>query len=368
MNKKMNKRAYELLKNLEILCFIDNKKITYYFNYLKNNIFKEKNEKDFMEYFENVWIKRYKNLFNYYHLINDILKIKNLYINNKGNANSEKTLISKLKNLNKLYTTNNICESIHGKIANYLSKGKVSKVAFRDTMNFILKEYLYKTKGIVRRDYNTRTIIILIEKFQLNYTPKFIVYKTYQTELQKTVSIMTGKININAIDELISGLDKLENKNDGDILNVNEIITEKLSSEENDGSIDYIPDEKNIENDSLINEVIAIDEVLNDESIENENSKNISIDLSDNKSEFTNEDLQFDNNFDNVLNINEINEERGALSLFTLEITKNLNKNIKSILLTKNEIEIESIENKINDIDIKENSNVEKQKIRYQKK
>ena len=45
MNKKMNKRAYELLKNLEILCFIDNKKITYYFNYLKNNIFKEKMKK-----------------------------------------------------------------------------------------------------------------------------------------------------------------------------------------------------------------------------------------------------------------------------------------------------------------------------------
>ena len=179
---------------------------------------------------------------------------------------------------------------------------------------------------------------------------------------------MTGKININAIDELISGLDKLENKNDGDILNVNEIITEKLSSEENDSSNDYIPDEKNIENDSLINDVIALDEVLNDEGIENENSKNISMDLSDNKSEFTNEDLQFNNNLDNDLNINEINKERGALSLFTLEITMNLNKNIKSILLTKNEIEIESIENKINDIDIEENSNVEKQKIRYPKK
>ena len=52
-------------------------------------------------------------------------------------------------------------------------------------MNFILKKYLYKTIDIVRRDYNTRTIIILIKKFQLNFTPKFIDYKTYQTELQK---------------------------------------------------------------------------------------------------------------------------------------------------------------------------------------
>ena len=38
--------------------------------------------------------------------------------------------------------------------------------------------------------------------------------------------------------------------------------------------------------------------------------------LSDNKSKFTNENLQFDNAFDNVLNINEINVERGKLSLF----------------------------------------------------
>ena len=41
------------------------------------------------------------------------------------------------------------------KIANYLSKGEVTKTAFRDTLNFIVNENLYKKQDCVRRDYNT---------------------------------------------------------------------------------------------------------------------------------------------------------------------------------------------------------------------
>ena len=89
--------------------------------------------------------------------------------------------------------------------------------------------------------------------------------------------------------------------------------------------------------------------------------------LSDNKSEFKNWDTPFDNTFDNVLNINEIKVERVTLSLFALQITKNLNNSIKSILFSKNEIELENIKNKINDIDSEEISNFEK-KIKYIKK
>ena len=69
------------------------------------------------------------------------------------------------------------------------------------------------------------------------------------------------------IDELISGLDKLEDKNDCDILNDSEIISEKLNNEKKCDFFDYILDEKIIENDSRINDVKNIDEVLNDEDI-----------------------------------------------------------------------------------------------------
>ena len=66
-----------------------------------------------MEYFEKYWLKKYQNLYIYSKLINDIIKCKNYFINNNGNKSSEKNLISKLKSLELVYFTNNICESIH---------------------------------------------------------------------------------------------------------------------------------------------------------------------------------------------------------------------------------------------------------------
>ena len=60
-------------------------------------------------------------------LIKDVLKCKNLYINKNGSEESKKILLSKLKSLNKLYFTNNICETIHSKISNYLPNLAVTK-------------------------------------------------------------------------------------------------------------------------------------------------------------------------------------------------------------------------------------------------
>ena len=69
-----------------------------------------------MIYYERVWLKIFIKLFNYYHLINDIWKIKNLYINKNGHKNSERVLISKLKSQYKVYLTNKICESFMEKL------------------------------------------------------------------------------------------------------------------------------------------------------------------------------------------------------------------------------------------------------------
>jgi hypothetical protein len=62
-----------LLRNLEILCFIKNSE---YIKYLKNNVFVNENEKEFMNYFVNTWVKKYKKIFNYHFLIEEILKFK----------------------------------------------------------------------------------------------------------------------------------------------------------------------------------------------------------------------------------------------------------------------------------------------------
>lgn len=45
--KKLNKRAYELLKNIELLAFIDNEKIKTYIEFFKETIFLSENENNF---------------------------------------------------------------------------------------------------------------------------------------------------------------------------------------------------------------------------------------------------------------------------------------------------------------------------------
>ena len=63
-------------------------------------------------------------------MINDIIKTKNKFINKKFNKSYEKPLISNIKSIQELFFTNNICESIHSKIANLLPNGLLLKVIF----------------------------------------------------------------------------------------------------------------------------------------------------------------------------------------------------------------------------------------------
>ena len=62
------------------------------------------------------------------------MKISKLYINKNGDKSSENALISNLKSLEKVYFTNNICESIHAEISKYISNNSITKNLFRDTI------------------------------------------------------------------------------------------------------------------------------------------------------------------------------------------------------------------------------------------
>ena len=120
LSSNMTKRSIEILRNLEILSFLDKNRIAKYYNSLKDEISNNENEKNLMIYIEKYWLKKYKDLYSQGELIKDIINIKNNYINNEGNIQSENNLISKLKSLDKVYFTNNICETIHNKISKYL--------------------------------------------------------------------------------------------------------------------------------------------------------------------------------------------------------------------------------------------------------
>ena len=114
---------------------------------------------------------------------------------------------------------------------------KVTKNIFRDTIMHILNYYTYKISNSVRRDFITRTLIILIEKYDLNKKPILINYTTFKSELQKTIALMTGKININVVDEIINSIEDLDNEN-------NLSLENKIENVNNDNII---------ENDSINN-------------------------------------------------------------------------------------------------------------------
>ena len=102
-----------------------------------------------------------------------ILKCKTLFIQNKRKNYSEKTLYSKIKSLNTVFLTNNICETIHQRISNCLSNSTVTKTYFRDALTYVLNNYTFKNSETIRKDYITRSIIIMIYKYGLNNYPKF---------------------------------------------------------------------------------------------------------------------------------------------------------------------------------------------------
>ena len=91
--------------------------------------------------------------------------------------------MDKLKGLKLLFFSNNIFETIHNKIANHLPNSRTTKNNFKDTIKYILNTYSFKKNQFVRKDYITRTLIIIIEKFNINNEPKFIKYDLFKKEL-----------------------------------------------------------------------------------------------------------------------------------------------------------------------------------------
>ena len=74
--------------------------------------------------------------------------------------------------MGKIYITNNIVESINSKINFYLPKKVTSNIDFVKTLiNLIVNSKFNNNEG-KRKDFITRSIIVIINKFNLNTNPK----------------------------------------------------------------------------------------------------------------------------------------------------------------------------------------------------
>ena len=87
----------------------------------------------------------------------------------------------------KIYFTNNIYESIHAKIPKHISESKITKNAFRDTIDYIINDYGFHMSNCIRKDYISRTLILITKKFNLNMNPKIIDFETFNKELKNTI-------------------------------------------------------------------------------------------------------------------------------------------------------------------------------------
>ena len=304
-----------------------------------------------MNYIEKNWINKNANLFNYSTLINDIIKTKKNYIKKKYNKYAEKSLITNLKSIQKLFFSNNICESIHSKIANFLPHGPTTKTNFRDTIEYVLKEYSCKTSQIVRKDYISRTCIIIIEKLDINETKKPLEYDYFKKELKKIIAYMSGKCDLNAVEEILSSIEDEENdKYEDNSINLNDNFNLDIEKKDdnNKNAIEAFDNGDNLmnesegdENDNTIFNMEDLDkelDIINKEkdkvldnidilSLEKSNSKNSSVNNELEDAEHNSPVSKF--------NIKDIKEERKDLNLFCLDFDFD-HQNLKKILESDN--------------------------------
>ena len=182
-----------------------------------------------------------------------------------------------------------------------------------------------------------------MEKLEINKTKKPIEYDDFKNELKKAIAYMTGKCNINVVEEIINSIeleveeeniikDNDENSDDGIICK--DEVEDNIQNFEINENIDKEDDYNELDNkifkmDDLEKELNIINKER-DKGLDNIDILNFE-DSSDKNLPFKNE-VEINESKDKVnkYDINEINEERDYLYLFCLNFDYNY-QNIKSI-------------------------------------
>ena len=198
-NRKMNKKSIEILRNIEMICFLNKKNINKQKEIILRNISKDNNLKAFIKYLNNFIFKMDSSLYNYEEILNTNTN------NNEDN-----------KYLEKIYFTNNIVESLNSKINFYLPKRPTNNADFVNCIIKLITNSNNLNNDIKRHDFVSRTLISLINKFDLNQTPKWIKYNEYIEENKNIIN--KGKniketSELNEIINLINYMDINESEN-----------------------------------------------------------------------------------------------------------------------------------------------------------
>ena len=280
-NKKLNKKCLEILRNLEIFLFINPKHLKDFKTLLKAHLEYSEEAKEFYNYVKKNWLSKNINYYSYY-------KILKYYEENNNDI------------IEYFYSTNNIAESLHCKINNFIGKGVTNNIDFIKFIPKIFNMMANKNDVSKRFDIITKNIFDIVKIFKLNDNIKWVELKDFNTNLKKIINK-----NFDNINNFYKLFEMFSNEINNDYIDNNE-----NSKNENENtisnSIDYNQNEEdNICKDIDINANLYSD--INNELSSEENNENISI-------------------TDNVMSIKEILDFRKEQlnQLFSSE--KNLNK------------------------------------------
>ena len=294
-NKKgLNKEAFTILNNIELISFIDLANIEKYKKFLLEEINKFGKYEELIKYLKRFWFSKNSKYYNYSEFIKK-------YYNNK-------------KAMEKLYLTNNIIESLHAKLNYFLPRHVTNQYNFVNAMKNILINDSIINSRIKRKDFKTKSLIMIIEKEKINEHFKWVTYEQFKLYLKKIIDENTENIKEDDSNNLMklfdnefadiletndNNIDSFNNENnsnkilnendkDGEDISDNEQIEKEVEKSEN---VEIEEDEMDldIENDANNNnELISLMEILNindEEDIKNESS-NISINNKNNISNY----------------------------------------------------------------------------------
>jgi len=257
-NRKLNKLSLEIIKNIEVICFINKDKVKSFQDFLLNKLNKYENIKGLINLLENFWFKKPINLYNYSKLSHEN---NHLDINNKY--------------MKRFYFTNNVAESIHQKLDYYLPKRKTTPLDFIESVRNCFINFDIKNTEMERFDIKTRTIISIINGEKLNEKFKWISLDDYKRYLKNIINENKGlsnEIEVNKYITLVEDMDPkennitlkkeyetIENEQENIIVDSQDDNKDNLNYNELSDGEDKFSKEENIsiENTSYLNEINA---------------------------------------------------------------------------------------------------------------
>ena len=126
-----------------------------------------------------------------------------------------------------MFFTNNVIESFHSKLSNYLPKGRASSKGFILSLKNILNDIELKKNEIKRHDYKIQTIIKIAQNYNNSKNNfNWISYEDFY-KLEKEVMVILNKDEQNEenINKIINEINETEN-DENDESNIGEKIDE----------------------------------------------------------------------------------------------------------------------------------------------